>query len=162
MGGGPEGNAMTNQHRAVWRAGEQEDETAAATSLNSLLAPRSELPIKSHPLSRDSFDFFTPVSGTLWNVTTRNRSGSRVGRVNARAPRRPREGAQGQGLGKESTGWNGKPVQNHTEQGQIEGSVAVYIPFPAYLLGATFPQIKKSHLLGSKIKHLYGTSLSFN
>lgn len=104
MGGGPEGNVMTNQHRAVWCAGEQEDETAAATSLNSLLAPRSEPPIKSHPLSRDSFDFFTPVSGTLWNVTTRNRLGSRVGRVNARAPRRPQEGAQGQGLGKAGAG----------------------------------------------------------
>lgn len=58
-------------------------------------------------------------------------------------PGGPQEGAQGQGLGKARVGGNDKPVQNHTEQGQIEGSVAVYIPFPAYLLGATFPPNQK-------------------
>lgn len=125
---------MTNQHQAVWCAGEQEDETAAATSLNSLLAPRSEPPIKSHPLSRDSLDFFTPVSGTPirpWR-----------GPCECTGPQVAPRGGAGAGPG-ESKGWNSKPIQNHTEQGQIEGSVAVYIPFPAYLLGATFPQIKK-------------------
>lgn len=45
---------------------------------------RSERRIKSHPsflslsLSRDSFDFFMPVSGTVWIITARNPAGPSV------------------------------------------------------------------------------------
>lgn len=56
----------------------------------------------------------------------------------------------------------GRPLGTALTGDRLEDCVTAYVPFPAYFLGTPFPQIKKkkkkkSHLLGSKIKHIYGT-----
>lgn len=70
--------------------------------------------------------------------------------------RAARGGGVGQALPKAHAGTE-KPRRTVPKGDKLKGSLTVYIPFPAYLLGTTFPKIKKSHLLGSKIKHIYGT-----